>query len=294
MSITVPKNIALSDGASEPNGSQNGTDERLLAIVSDFSGLADLGDRIGEKTEKAQKSESVPVGGFSSESRSLSTLHAEIRQELDRIITDRNPPVQDSQPFELAAPVCENSGIRADGEPSPISLRSTQILQMRSELFAILSEDSDFPEYHAKTVLDIASKISERTVEEELRDVGSLLLYFVETLGVFFDAESASLENRGADSRRKARFISQLKDFGAESPAKFRVDFSNKPHAQTVKACLRVAFFFWKSLRTEHDAIQLQLAKIRGRALAQKIACIEAQFDFSDLERADDLEAARK
>ncbi len=120
------------------------------------------------------------------------------------------------------------------------------------------------------------------------------MLYFIETLGVFFDAEGACPENGNADSRRKNRFILQLKGYGAESPVKFRVDFSNKPYARTAKACLNVVFPFWKSLRTEHDAIQLQLAKIRGRALAQKIARIEAQFDFSDLDRAADLEAVRE
>ncbi len=95
-----------------------------MAIVSDFSGLADLENRVGG--------------------------------ELDRIFetAEPTPPAQD---LPVSGPPESN---RVHPE-SPAGLRPAQILQMRSELFAILSEDADFPEYHAKTVLDVASKISE-------------------------------------------------------------------------------------------------------------------------------------
>lgn len=105
-----------------------------MAIVSDFSGLADLESRIGG--------------------------------EIDRIFetAEPAPPAQDLPVQILPAqdfPVSRSPESNRVHPESPAGLRSAQILQMRSELFTILSEDADFPEYHAKTILDVASKISE-------------------------------------------------------------------------------------------------------------------------------------
>ncbi len=329
MNSISERNTAFPDESSDSKAGNPISDELLLAIVSDFSGLEKL-----ENPEFASQSEPTPViRAF--ESLPFPELHLEIHDEPDRV--------------ELATPLIEttvSSTIERVGEgvfqvmEAPPSVRSAQILAMRAELFSILSEDLDFPEYHVRTILNRASQITEGTAESELRDLSSLLLYFVETLGVFFDKEgqwgdskdfylstlvtkadrprfhiravqifsrsekgsgtpSKMSETRAREaferdySRWRKRFATLLKRYGASSSANFRVDFANKPYAKTVESCLNAVFPLWEDVRSEYRKTEFQISKIRGDALAKKISRIEAQFDFSDLERQSDLDAAR-
>lgn len=70
------------------------------------------------------------------------------------------------------------------------SVRSAQMNDLKNRIFEILSSDDEFPAFHVKEILDLCGGIRTGTPESELSDIGTFLLYFSETLGVFFDREA--------------------------------------------------------------------------------------------------------
>lgn len=322
--------------AEQPKDGDLGTeaDAELLAIVNDFSGLANLPD-----SEPSFANQAVSVAHTS-----LSVPFPELNHD--------DPPTRTAgERVDVVGDLVAQalSSASATSEAQNISViqkgpRADEIRQMRSELFTILADDPEFPEFHARAILDLASRVSDGTPESELRDLWTLILYFVETLGVLLDKErqwgeskdsylaavaskskpqkfyiraiqmlSRSSQTRAEESpemlaaarkaferdysRWKKRFIVLLKRYWAVSSTKFRIDFSDRPYAWTVEQCLNAAFSLWEKVHLEYQKIQQDLSKLRGNVLAEKIARIEREFDFSDLEaelqRAADLEAAR-
>ncbi len=94
--------------------------------------------------------------------------------------------------------------------------------------------------------------------------------------------------------RWRQKFSGLMRRNGAESVTAFRTDFSTKPYGRTAEKCLEAGFALWKDVFLENRRIQAELTKIKGGVLLRKIRRIEKEFDFSDIERQEEIEAARK
>lgn len=94
--------------------------------------------------------------------------------------------------------------------------------------------------------------------------------------------------------RWRQKFSNLMKRNGGKSVTAFRTDFSAKPYGKTAEKCLEAGFALWKEVFLENRRIQADLTKIRGNVLLRKIRRIEKEFDFSDIERQDELEAVRR
>lgn len=75
-------------------------------------------------------------------------------------------------------------------------VRGAEITKLKSDIFETLSADETFPAYHVKAVMDLIGAITVGTSESELGQIGSVLLYLSEVLGVFFDKEEQWNDHR--------------------------------------------------------------------------------------------------
>lgn len=106
------------------------------------------------------------------------------------------------------------------------------------------------------------------------------------------DAEEARAAFDADYVRKGEKFVSKFKANGSVSQDKFRADFSGKEYGSTASRCFEAGLELWKDIYMETAAIKAQLNKIHGAALIRKIEKIRATFDWSDLERMEELEAA--
>lgn len=117
--------------------------------MNDFSGLVDIpspGTSLGhEGNTPVRTPQSIPFPTLNTDL--LDTVGDLVAQALDSPRVPQSAPAIQEGPFTL------------------------RIRQMRFEIFSILSDDLEFPEFHARTIIDLASKISEGTPESELRDL---------------------------------------------------------------------------------------------------------------------------
>lgn len=294
-------------------------------------------------------------------SKGTEVLSEAVTDEVDRIIAvpfgesvdTANPPAIAARApgaFPSPVPTETDAGIpselpeeeSATPRIAPIVdvVRGAQINDLKNRIFEILSSDVEFPAYHVKAILDLCGNVSVGTSESELADLGTLLLYLSETLGVFFDREaqwedhkhsyvSSAVRSPKTKFRLKAirllspgegfkssddpeviraaqasfdrdydrwrmKFSSLMKRNGGRSVTAFRTDFSTKPYGRTAEKCLEAGFALWKEVFLENRRIQSDLTKIRGNVLLRKIRRIEKEFDFSDIERQEEIEAARR
>ncbi len=94
--------------------------------------------------------------------------------------------------------------------------------------------------------------------------------------------------------RWRQKFSGLMRRNGGKSVTAFRTDFSTKPYGRTAEKCLEAGFALWKDVFLENRRIQAELTKIKGSVLLRKIRRIEKEFDFSDIERQEEIEAARR
>lgn len=165
----------------------------MISAVSDFSGL----DGIMQAAK-----EEVPVVTRFSHVPEFPELLPEVRAELEEIQasmdaarTEREAGKKPPADRKEAIPSVDPSRLpEEEGFPSPNtaadSVRSAQMNDLKNRIFEILSSDDEFPAYHVKAILDLCGGIRVGTPESELSDIGTLLLYLSEALGVFFDRET--------------------------------------------------------------------------------------------------------
>lgn len=253
------------------------------------------------------------------------------------------PPPADGKregPNSVPSRLPEEEGFAPLPNATANSVRSAQMNDLKNRIFEILSSDDEFPAFHVKAILDLCGEIRIGTAESELADIGSLLLYLTETLGVFFnrdahwedhkdsyvssavrsskskfrlkairllssaegaknpeDPEITALAKASFDrdyDRWRQKFSSLMKRNGGRSVTAFRTDFSIRPYGRSAEKCLEAGYALWKEIFLENRRIQADLTKIRGNVLLRKIRRIEKEFDFSDIEREAELEAARR
>lgn len=164
----------------------------LELAVSDFSGLENL--------EPAPSEPQAPVSRFSYASVPLPELFPEARAELETaksvgsvVKATRSIAafaVETASPVDVETPVSRpESKVESPKAPEIPDERQISLNELKRTLFEIVSEDDEFPPFHAKAILDLAGEFRSGTPESELADVGTLLLYLSETLGAFFNIE---------------------------------------------------------------------------------------------------------
>lgn len=175
------------NGRSAPND----LDSSIELAVSDFSGLENL--------EAGFSEPQAPVSRVSYASVPLPELFPEARAELEAIKSVRTvvEVAKSAVASTVSAPPANET---ADAPVSPSEPEAPAVPEIPDErqiylnglkfsLFEIISEDDEFPPFHAKALLDLAGELRSGTPGSELADVGTLLLYLSETLGAFFNVE---------------------------------------------------------------------------------------------------------
>lgn len=205
--------IEGTEGA-ESGDSKLSADE--FAAILDWSGLDDV------LTGAATPSVSENSGVFDRPSNFPALLREDV-ELLSEAVSDSARKIVDlaTVPQEAVSnpiAVSENSPAPAIPEtpetpetPEPSDPRQERLTAFKSSLFHILSENPDFPPYHAKMLLDLAGNLVAGDPAEEMARMGDVMLYFIDTLGVFFDPEIQWAEKKEAYvhfAAERARFES--------------------------------------------------------------------------------------
>lgn len=183
--------------------------ESILVALTDFSSLdaalsAQVSQRVSTVAEPPRRiNEPIPfseikINGL--EEISAPAVPALVYGVRDSVNASVNAPsVRKTESFHgakggngnvaeesVAVPVASEAFL---SEKEKERVESVRIL--RKELSDIFSECDGFPPFHKKTILNLVDAVCVRTVEKEIETLGSLLLYFSETLGVILDKQEA-------------------------------------------------------------------------------------------------------
>ena len=182
--------------------------ESILVALTDFSSLdatlsAQVSQRVSAVVEPPRRiNEPIPFSDIK-----LIGLEEVSKPAVPAFVEGVRCTVSVSVSAPTAVSVSGGPGENSSGagsEPSKIDFadheaflsekekeRVESVRILRKELSDIFSEREGFPPFHRKTILDLVDAVCVRTVDKEIETLGTLLLYFSETLGVILDKREA-------------------------------------------------------------------------------------------------------